>query len=220
MGAYKYVSELWRKKQSDVMRFLQRVRCWEYRQHPSIVRVTRPTRPDKARRLGYKAKQGYVVYRVRVRRGGRKRPVPKGIVYGKPTNQGVTQLKFQRSKRSVAEERAGRKLGGLKVLNSYWINEDSTYKYFEVILVDAAHNAIRNDPGSTGSVSLSTSTGSFVDSLLLGRSTEVSEERVTCTTRHDLQEGQPGRGTKLSLSGVTVKLLYCLLCVFHIINLV
>ena len=67
--------------------------------------------------------QGYVVYRVRVRRGGRKRPVPKGIVYGKPTNQGVTQLKFQRSKRSVAEERAGRKLGGLKVLNSYWINE-------------------------------------------------------------------------------------------------
>jgi hypothetical protein len=64
-----------------------------------------------------------VVYRVRVRRGGRKRPVPKGIVYGKPTNQGVTQLKFQRSKRSVAEERAGRKLGGLRVLNSYWLNE-------------------------------------------------------------------------------------------------
>ncbi|KAJ6427260.1 hypothetical protein OIU84_022789 [Salix udensis] len=146
MGAYKYVSELWRKKQSDVMRFLQRVRCWEYRQHPSIVRVMHPTRPDKARRLGYKAKQGYVVYRIRVRRGGRKRPVPKGIVYGKPTNQGVTQLKFQRSKRSVAEERAGRKLGGLRVLNSYWINEDSTYKYFEVILVDVAHNAIRNDP--------------------------------------------------------------------------
>ncbi|KAI3808893.1 hypothetical protein L1987_24856 [Smallanthus sonchifolius] len=132
MGAYTYVSELWRKKQSDVMRFMQRVRCWEYRQLPSIVRVTHPTRPDKARRMGYKAKQGYVVYRVRVRRGGRKRPVPKGIVYGKPTNQGVTQLKFQRSKRSVAEERAGRKLGGLKVLNSYWLNEDSTYKYFEL----------------------------------------------------------------------------------------
>ncbi|KAF5957400.1 hypothetical protein HYC85_004625 [Camellia sinensis] len=70
----------------------------------------------------------YGIYRVRVRRGGRKRPVPKGIVYGKPTNRGVTQLKFQRSKRSVAEERAGRKLGGLKVLNSYWINEDPTYK--------------------------------------------------------------------------------------------
>lgn len=27
--------------------------------------------------MGYKAKQGYVIYRVRVRRGGRKKPVPK-----------------------------------------------------------------------------------------------------------------------------------------------
>ncbi|KAF2584980.1 hypothetical protein F2Q70_00035339 [Brassica cretica] len=93
-----------------------------------------------------KSSAGFVVYRVRVRRGGRKRPVPKGIVYGKPTNQGVTQLKFQRSKRSVAEERAGRKLGGLRVVNSYWLNEDSTYKYYEIILVDPAHNAVRNDP--------------------------------------------------------------------------
>ena len=32
--------------------------------------------------MGYKAKQGYVIYRVRVRRGGRKRPVPKGATYG------------------------------------------------------------------------------------------------------------------------------------------
>lgn len=67
--------------------------------------------------------QGFVIYRIRVRRGGRKRPVPKGIVYGKPVNQGITQLKFQRNLRSVAEERAGRKLGGLRVLNSYWINQ-------------------------------------------------------------------------------------------------
>ena len=27
--------------------------------------------------MGYKAKQGYVIYRVRVRRGGRKKPVSK-----------------------------------------------------------------------------------------------------------------------------------------------
>jgi large subunit ribosomal protein L15e len=75
--ASKFLEELYKKKQSDVMRFLLRVRCWEYRQLPSLCRVPRPTRPDKARRLGYKAKQGYVVYRVRVRRGGRKRPVAK-----------------------------------------------------------------------------------------------------------------------------------------------
>ncbi|KAK9822653.1 hypothetical protein WJX81_003797 [Elliptochloris bilobata] len=146
MGAYKYVEELYKRKQSDVLRFLLRVRCWEYRQLPGIVRLTGPTRPDKARRMGYKAKQGYVVYRVRVRRGGRKKPVHKGIVYGKPVNQGITQLKPTRNLRSVAEERAGRKLGGLRVLNSYWVNEDSTYKYFEVILVDIAHTVIRKDP--------------------------------------------------------------------------
>jgi len=83
---------------------------------------------------------------VRVTRGGRKRPVPKGIIYGKPATQGVNQLKNQRSLRAIAEERAGRALGGLRVLNSYWVNQDSTFKYFEVILVDPAHVAIRKDP--------------------------------------------------------------------------
>ena len=105
MGAYKYLEELWRKKQSDLLRFLLRVRCWQFRQLTAVHRAPRPTRPDKARRLGYKAKQGYVIYRVRVRRGGRKRKVPAGHKRGKPTNSGVTQLKFQRSLRSVAEVR-------------------------------------------------------------------------------------------------------------------
>jgi len=128
------------------MRFLLRIRCWEYRQLAAVHRASRPSRPDKARRLGYKAKQGYVVYRARVRRGGRKRPVSKGIVYGKPANQGIMQLKFERSLRSVAEERVGRRCGNLRVLNSYWVNQDGVYKYYEVILVDPSHNAIRNDP--------------------------------------------------------------------------
>ncbi|GMC32413.1 unnamed protein product [Saccharomyces cerevisiae] len=123
MGAYKYLEELERKKQSDVLRFLQRVRVWEYRQKNVIHRAARPTRPDKARRLGYKAKQGFVIYRVRVRRGNRKRPVPKGATY----------------------ERVGRRAANLRVLNSYWVNQDSTYKYFEVILVDPQHKAIRRD---------------------------------------------------------------------------
>jgi len=146
MGAYAYMQEVWRKKQSDVLRFLLRVRAWEYRQLPNMVRVNGPTRPQKARSLGYKAKQGYVVYRVAVRRGGRKRPNPKGIVYGKPKHHGINQLKFARNLRSVAEERVGRRCTNLRVLNSYWINADSTYKYFEVILVDPQHAAIQNDP--------------------------------------------------------------------------
>merc|ERR1711871_1355317 len=94
---------------------------------------------------GYKAKQGYVIYRSAVRRGGRKRPNHKGIVFGKPKNAGINQLKFARNLQSVAEERAGRRCGNLRVLNSYWVNSDATYKYFEVILVDPSHTVIRND---------------------------------------------------------------------------
>ena len=146
MGCYKYMEEMYKKKQSDVLRFLLRVRNWEWRHLPSIHRASKPTRPDKARRLGYKAKQGFVVYRVRVRRGGRKRPVPKGLTNGKPKNQGVGHLKNKRSLRNIAEERAGRKLGGLRLLNSYWVNQDSTYKYYECIMVDPAHSCIRGDP--------------------------------------------------------------------------
>ena len=112
----------------------------------SLCRVSHSTRPDKARRLGMKAKQGYVVYRVAIRRGGRKRPNPKGIVYGKPKNQGINGLKNTRNLRSIAECRVGRVCKNLRVLNSYWVNQDSTYKYYEVILVDPSHNAIRNDP--------------------------------------------------------------------------
>ena len=65
-----------------------------------------------------------------------------GATYGKPVRQGVNQLKPQRGLRSVAEERVGRRCGNLRVLNSYWINQDGVYKYYEVILVDPNHKAV------------------------------------------------------------------------------
>merc|ERR1711957_620047 len=146
MGAYKYLEEFWRKKQTDTLRFLSRVRTWEYRQLPAIQRTNRPSRPEKARHLGFKAKQGYCVYRVRVKRGGRKKRVAKGIVYGKPKNCGVNKMKTARNFRSIAEERIGRKAGGLRVLNSYWVAHDAVHKWYEVIMVDPMHRCIREDP--------------------------------------------------------------------------
>ena len=80
-----------------------------------------------------------------MRRGGRKRPVAKGITYGKPGGEGINQLKNQRGHRAIAEARAERALGGLRVLNSYWVAQDSSFKFFEVILVDPMHKAIRRD---------------------------------------------------------------------------
>jgi large subunit ribosomal protein L15e len=145
MGAYKYLEELWKKKQSDVMNFILRLRSWEYRQLSSTHRCTRPSRPDKARRMGFKNKQGIAIFRTRVRKGGRKRQNSKGIVYGKPSNQGINKIKKMRALRTIAEDRVGRIAGNLRVLNSYWVGQDGTFKYFEVIMVDPAHKAIRRD---------------------------------------------------------------------------
>lgn len=133
MGAARYLQGIWNKKQSDVLRFLLRIRTWEYRHLPVVHRASQPTRPDKAHRLGYKAKQGYVIFRSRVRRGDRKKRVAKGIVYGKPKHQGVCKQKSSSSLRMLAEQRVGRRVAGnLRVLNSYWIGQDALFKYYEV----------------------------------------------------------------------------------------
>lgn len=67
-----------------------------------------------------------------------------GATFGKPVRQGVNHLKFQRGLRSTAEERVGKRCGNLRVLNSYWVNQDGVYKYYEVILVDPNHKAVSN----------------------------------------------------------------------------
>merc|ERR1712008_362437 len=90
---------------------------------------------------------GFCIYRISMRRGGRKRPVAKGCPYGKPKTSGaVKQQKPERNLQSIAEERVGRRLKGLRILNSYWVGQDSTYKYFEVIMIDIHHAAITRDP--------------------------------------------------------------------------
>merc|ERR1712141_37931 len=134
-----------KRKQCEAMQFVLRLRTWEYRQLPVMHRCSRPSRPDKARRLGYKAKQGFVVYRVAVRRGGRKVMATKGIIYGKLKSQGINKIKATKNLRALAEERVGRKIPSLRVLSSYWVGQDGTYKFYEVIMVDPSHNAIKND---------------------------------------------------------------------------
>ena len=140
------MEELWKKKQSDVLRFLLRVRAWEYRQYPVVHRLPRPSRPDKARRLGYKAKQGFVIVRTAVRRGGRKRPNSKGIVYGKPKHHGINQLKARRNLRCMAEERAASRFTNLRVLNSYWVNQvsiDTMLSRYGDIYLSFVHRMLR-----------------------------------------------------------------------------
>jgi large subunit ribosomal protein L15e len=98
---------------------------------------------DRARKLGYKAKQGFVMARVRVRRGGLRKQRPKAG--RRPKRMGVKKFKPAKSLRLIAEERAARKFPNLEVLNSYWVGEDGRSKWFEIIMVDPHHPSIKTD---------------------------------------------------------------------------
>ena len=141
--AYKYIKAAWEKPEASFVKELMWERAMQWRRQPAIVRVEKPTRLGRARKLGYKAKQGFVVARVRVRRGGLRRPRPKAGRRQK--RMGVAKLKPAKSRRLIAEERSAKKFPNLEVLNSYWIWEDGRFKWFEVILVDPSHPAIRSD---------------------------------------------------------------------------
>ena len=132
--AYKYMAEAWKKPESSYIKELMQERLIEWRKQPAIMRIEKPTRIDRARRLGYKDKPGYIVVRVRVRRGGLRKQRPKAGRRQK--RMGVKKYKPAKSIRLIAEERAARKYPNLEVLNSYWVWEDGRSKWYEVILVD------------------------------------------------------------------------------------
>lgn len=146
MSSNDYLREIRKKKQSDLYRYLLTIRTYEYRLNPAVHRAERPTYPERAHKLGYRAKQGMCIFRVRIKRGGRKRIAENGNTHGKTVNAGIYQLKPSKSLQSMAELKAGKRAGNLRVLNSYWVGQDGVYKYFEVIMVDPNHNSIRNDP--------------------------------------------------------------------------
>lgn len=141
---YHYIAQLWKRPFEGEMKELMKQRLMEWRRQPVIVRIEKPTRLDRARKLGYKAKAGFVIARIRVRKGGLRKPRPnKGR---RPKRMGVYGFSPAKSLRLIAEERVARKFPNLEVLNSYYVGEDGLYKWYEVILVDPHHPAICNDP--------------------------------------------------------------------------
>ncbi|NIV43539.1 50S ribosomal protein L15e [Candidatus Bathyarchaeota archaeon] len=141
--AYKYLAEAWKKPEASFVKEIMKQRAIQWRRQPTVIRVDRPTRLDRARKLGYKAKQGFVVVRVRVRRGWLKRPRPRAG--RRPKRMGVTKIKLAKSLRLVAEERAGRKFPNLEVFGSYWVWEDGRFKWYEIVMVDPHHPVIQSD---------------------------------------------------------------------------
>jgi len=140
---YKYLRGMWKNPSKSGLADIIRQRAIAWRRGSTITRVEKPLRLDRARALGYKAKQGFIVVRVRVRRGGLRKPRPRAGRRQKA--MGVLKYTPAKSLQQIAEERVARKYPNLKVLGSYWIWEDGKYKWFEVILVDPHHPVIKND---------------------------------------------------------------------------
>lgn len=137
-GMYHYIKQEWKSPDNETLRN----RMTDWRATEAVVKVERPLRLDKARALGYKAKTGFVIARVRLRRGGHHRPRPNAGRRGKRMH---TRKNLEMSYQWIAEQRAARKFHNLEVLNSYLIGKDGLHYFYEVILVDPLRPEIRND---------------------------------------------------------------------------
>ena len=141
-GFYHYMSNSW-KNPSDTDIANLRNKMIEWRAGNRITKLEKPTRIDKARRLGYKAKKGVLVYRVILTRGGRQKPRPTG---NRRTHRASQMKILKMNYRWVAEQRFQKEFRNLEVLNSYLIGKDGIHYFYEVIALDRNAPEIKADP--------------------------------------------------------------------------
>lgn len=146
MSSYDRIQENFQKEYKERSREY-RARLTKWRHENVVVRAERPTNIARARTLGYKAKQGVIIARVRVARGRRMRPKPD---LGRKPSKAGRFFSPSKSLQSQAEEKASTKFVNCEVVNSYWVGADGAYKFFEVILVDREHPSILSDPHFSG----------------------------------------------------------------------
>ena len=137
-GMYHYIKQAWKKPDAKTLR--ERMISW--RKSNVLTKVEKPLRLDRARALGYKDKKGFVIIRVKIKRGGHKRPRPNK---GRRSKRLHTRKTLKMNYKWIAEQRANRKYKNLEVLNSYLIGKDGINYFFEVIMVDPSKPEIKND---------------------------------------------------------------------------
>ncbi|BAJ50311.1 large subunit ribosomal protein L15e [Candidatus Caldarchaeum subterraneum] len=137
---YKMMQKLWRER-PEALRSQLRKRMVAWRRMRAVERVEKPLRIDRARELGYKAKQGYVVALVRVRRGGFSKPRPRSGRRQKAL--GVVRHKVNVSMKEEAVQRFIKHFPNLKPLGAYPLAQDSLYRWYEVVAVDPSHPAVQ-----------------------------------------------------------------------------
>ena len=134
--------QVWLKMlKENPMELRQRAVVW--RNQNAVTRVEKPSRIARARRLGYKAKQGIIVIRMRVGTGGMRKQRPRGG--RRPKHLGVTKIKADVSMKQVAERRVLERYPNMKLLGSYFLYKDGMHYWFEVILADPSHPRIAKD---------------------------------------------------------------------------
>ena len=139
MGLYQQLKETFQKQYAERSpEYKERLQKW--RRQPVVQQTEKPTNLTRARELGYKAKQGFVVARVRVKKGQRARKKPRG---GRNPGSAGKYFSPGKSRQSIAEVKASARFPNLEVLNSYWVGQDGDRKYFEVILVDLHHPGVK-----------------------------------------------------------------------------
>ena len=137
-----YITQTWlRMWKTNADELKSKVISWRAEQ--TIHRIERPSRLDRARRLGYKAKQGIIVVRARVGRGGMRKQRP--VSGRRPKHLGVVHIKQGISMRRVAERRVNEKFPNMEVLGSYYLHKDGQNIWYEIILADPSHPAISKD---------------------------------------------------------------------------
>ncbi len=138
MGLMKYLREAWKKPDTLTLR----ARMIDWRKDGAITRVEKPLRLDRARSLGYKAKKGVVVVRIKIKRGGHKRSRPNKA---RRTKRLHIRKNLRMNYKEIAETRVNRKYDNMEVLGSYWVGKDGMNYFYEVILVDRAEPGIKSD---------------------------------------------------------------------------
>ena len=130
--------KLWKENSPEI-----RERVVHWRKQEAVTRIEKPSRIQRARRLGYKAKQGIVVIRMRVGTGGMRKQRPRGG--RRPKHLGVTRIRADVSMKEVAENRVLERYPNMKLLGSYFVYKDGMHYWFEVILADPSHPRIAKD---------------------------------------------------------------------------
>ena len=120
-----------------------RNRAINWRRQTAMTRIDRPSRLLRARRLGYKAKEGIIVVRMRVGTGGMRKQRPRGG--RRPKHLGVTRIKADVNMQEVAERRVLENHRNMKLLGSYFLYRDGKHIWYEVILADPSHPRIAKD---------------------------------------------------------------------------